>query len=168
MNKQEKFAKLRVMAIDDNRHMLRLLGDLLRAIGIRDVRSFTDPETALEEWQLFGADLIITDLKMEPVDGCEFASRVRQSPGSGNANVPILAVTAYSEPWRVEKARDAGINEFLVKPISAKGLDDRIVTMFQKPREFVATSMYVGPDRRRRTGPDFGSVDRRSTNSGTR
>jgi hypothetical protein len=60
-------------------------------------------------------------------------------------------------------ARDAGITEFLAKPISAKSLYDRILNVVLKPRPFVKTKTYFGPDRRRNVNPNYGGLERRRT-----
>jgi len=60
-------------------------------------------------------------------------------------------------------ARDAGITEFLTKPISAKSLYERIVNVVVRPRPFVKTKTYFGPDRRRNVNPNYIGVERRKT-----
>ena len=61
-------------------------------------------------------------------------------------------------------ARDAGVNEFVVKPFSAQGLFTRIQAVIEKPRPFVKVSGYFGPDRRRRRRP-FEGEERRHTDA---
>jgi DNA-binding response OmpR family regulator len=70
-------------------------------------------------------------------------------------------LTGHSEKKRVTAARDAGITEFLAKPISAKGLYERIVNVVACPRPFVKTSTYFGPDRRRMTNTNYSGPERR-------
>jgi DNA-binding response OmpR family regulator len=62
-------------------------------------------------------------------------------------------LTGHSEKKRVIAARDAGVTEFLAKPISAKGLYQRILNVVANPRPFIKTKTYFGPDRRRNTNP---------------
>lgn len=56
-------------------------------------------------------------------------------------------ITGYAERTRVFEARDAGVSEMLVKPISAKGLYQRIAKVVLNPRPFIRTESYFGPDR---------------------
>ena len=58
-------------------------------------------------------------------------------------------------------ARDAGVTEFLAKPISAKGLYQRIVNVLANPRPSIKTKTYFGPDRRRNSNPNYVGADRR-------
>jgi DNA-binding response OmpR family regulator len=75
--------------------------------------------------------------------------------------VPIIMLTGHSDKKRVMIARDAGITEFLTKPISAKSLYERILNVVLRPRPFVKTKTYFGPDRRRNVNPNYSGVERR-------
>jgi DNA-binding response OmpR family regulator len=70
-------------------------------------------------------------------------------------------LTGHSEKRRVMIARDAGVTEFLAKPISAKGLYQRILNVVANPRPFIKTKNYFGPDRRRNTNAAYIGVERR-------
>jgi len=95
---------------------------------------------------------------MAPMDGLEFSRTVRTAGNSPNPFVPIIMITGHTEKHQVEAARDAGITEFLIKPITAQSLFSRIAEVVERPRAFVRCESYFGPDRRRRnvesyTGP---------------
>jgi DNA-binding response OmpR family regulator len=70
-------------------------------------------------------------------------------------------ITAHTELRRIETARDAGITEALLKPVTPRNLYDRIVQIIERPRRFVKTPEFAGPDRRRRRGTDYGGPKRR-------
>jgi two-component system, chemotaxis family, chemotaxis protein CheY len=70
-------------------------------------------------------------------------------------------LTGHSEKNRVLRARDAGITEFLAKPISATALYERILTLVANPRPFIRTKSYFGPDRRRNAGVNYLGPERR-------
>jgi DNA-binding response OmpR family regulator len=70
-------------------------------------------------------------------------------------------VTGHTERSLVEAARDAGVNEFLAKPITAHNLISRITEILDRPRPFVRCEAYTGPDRRRRRKPDYNGPWRR-------
>ena len=74
---------------------------------------------------------------------------------------PIIMVTGHTEKARVTAARDAGITEFLAKPISAKGLYQRILNVVANPRPFIKTKTYFGPDRRRNVNANYVGPERR-------
>jgi DNA-binding response OmpR family regulator len=70
-------------------------------------------------------------------------------------------VTGHTEKDRVTAARDAGVTEFLAKPISAKALYERIVNVVANPRPFIKTKTYFGPDRRRNSNSNYVGPERR-------
>jgi DNA-binding NtrC family response regulator len=65
---------------------------------------------------------------------------------NANPYVPIIMLTGHSEKKRVIPARDAGVTEFLAKPISAKALYQRILNIVANPRPFIKSKSYFGPD----------------------
>ena len=94
-------------------------------------------------------------------DGLELAQMIRQPESKGNPYAPIIMLTGHSEKRRVTVARDAGVTEFLAKPISAKGLYQRILNVVANPRPFIKTKTYFGPDRRRNTTNAYIGPERR-------
>ena len=105
----------------------------------------------------------IIDLRMRPVDGLEFTRQVRGDANGKYAFLPIIMLTGYAERSRVEEARDAGVTEFIVKPVTAKAVLSRLQNVIYKPRPFVQTKTYFGPDRRRRADNDYAGPSRRKT-----
>ncbi len=156
------FEDLKVLAIDDQEYMLSLLTSILRGIGIRHVEVHADAVAGFAALGAFDASLILTDWEMKPVDGLQFIRRVRTGKDSPNRYVPIVMVTCHNHVDRVMQARNAGANDFLVKPVSAKSVYLRIRSTMEQPRPFVRSETYFGPDRRRRElGPPEGTDDRR-------
>ena len=140
---------LQVLLVDDNPHMRAIASAVLQSAGIRKVREANDGAAALGILREHAIDLVIVDFNMFPLDGVEFTRLVRNSPDSANPYLPIIMMTGHSEKTRVYEARDAGVTEFVVKPITAKAILDRIQAVIFKPRSFVKTDGYFGPDRRR-------------------
>lgn len=152
---------LKVLLIEDNEHFRLLVRTVLHTLEIRDVREAADGLEALEILRGFPADFVILDWKMEPMDGISFTLKIRRSLESPNPYIPIIMVTGYSDLALVREARDAGVNEFLAKPLSANDLIGRIVSIVTRPRQFVRCDTYMGPDRRRKNLP-FAGPDRRA------
>ncbi len=151
-----------VLVLDDNRHMRSLVQSILHALGVKEIREAADAPEAFKELQHFHADVIIADWHMEPLDGLDFVRLVRTAKDSPNPYVPIIMLTGHTEYQRVCEARDAGVNEFLAKPISAKALYMRFASIIDNPRAFIRTKTYFGPDRRRQNlGPPRGTRERR-------
>ena len=156
---------LKVLLIDDNQHMRAITSAVLQSAGVREVREASDGAAALEILREQSVDLAIVDFNMFPLDGVEFTRLVRNSPDTANPYLPIIMMTGHSGKQRVYEARDAGVTEFLAKPITAKAVLDRIQSVIWKPRPFVKTEGYFGPDRRRVTPAHFRGPFRRATDA---
>src|SRR5665213_979056 len=142
-----EFHRLRFLVIDDNAHMRRMLRTLLHGFGAREVHEAEDGAAGLESFTQHLPDIVITDWAMPIFDGLELTQMIRQPGANPNPYVAIIMLTGHSEKKRVVSARDAGVTEFLAKPISAKGLYQRIVNVVANPRQFIKTKTYFGPDR---------------------
>ena len=147
--KQPLFVGLSVLIVDDSKSMRNLIRALLRTFGIDDVIEAGDGAAALEILKTQPRDLIITDLSMGPMDGVEFVQRLRQ-PGTGsNPLIPVLMVSGHTELVDVKRALDAGVTEFLTKPVTAAALSMRIKSIIERPKPLIIAETYSGPDRRR-------------------
>ena len=124
-----KLSKTRVLVVDDNQNMRRLVTNILDGVGIKNVQTCSTAMEAFAELISFPADLIICDWNMAPVDGVTFIRMVRTSGDSPNKSVPIIMLTGYPDRDLVIEARDAGANAFLVKPVSPKSLLDRVMAL---------------------------------------
>jgi two-component system chemotaxis response regulator CheY len=147
------FNRLRFLIIDDNAHMRRIMRTLLHGYGSREVYEAEDGAGGLEAFTHYVPDIVITDWVMPIFDGLELTQMIRQPGANANPYVPIIMLTGHSEKKRVVGARDAGITEFLAKPISATALYERILNLVANPRPFIKTKTYFGPDRRRNVNP---------------
>jgi two-component system chemotaxis response regulator CheY len=153
--------KVRFLIVDDNVFIRNLVRRVLAVLGATDIKEAGDGAEGLRVLGGFAPDIVILDWEMRPMDGLEFAKQMRQGLAGPSAFCPIIMLSAYSEKERVVTARDSGINEFVVKPFTANRLYGRIQQVIEKPRQFIKTDAYLGPDRRRRdVGPPKGA-DRR-------
>jgi two-component system, chemotaxis family, chemotaxis protein CheY len=153
--------RLKVLVVDDNHHMINIVKTILRGFGVKDFYDALDAAEAFNVVRGTLVDLIITDYAMDPINGCEFTKLVRTAEDSPNHFVPIVMLTAYAERSKVEAARDAGVTEFCAKPVTALELYRKVVSVINTPRSFVRTSVYFGPDRRRRRDDNYRGSERR-------
>jgi two-component system chemotaxis response regulator CheY len=157
------YAQLKILLVDNNRYMRTLLAEILRAIGVVQVLEAADGVEGLALMGEQAVDLVITDLSMQPLDGIDFVRLLRRSLESPGRQVPVIMLTGNSTVSRVTEARDAGVDEFLAKPLDARAVVERVQWVIANPRPYVTRDGYVGPDRRRRTDPDFRGPWRRAT-----
>jgi two-component system chemotaxis response regulator CheY len=155
------FDRLKILVVDDNHHMRVLLAEILRAIGVKDIHEANDGAEALDLMRRMDVDVVLTDLTMAPLDGIDFVRLLRNAADSPNQMIPVIMITGHSTQKRVREARDVGVDEFLVKPITARGLLSRLNQVIENPRPYVKIDGYFGPDRRRRADPRFSGPYRR-------
>ncbi len=156
-----QFKNITVLIVDDTLPMQGLLKSLLNTFGVEDVLSASDGQDGFAKFCRHNPDLIIADWMMEPMDGISMAKLVRSDPRSINQFVPIVLMTGFSEKRRVIEARDSGVTEFLVKPFNARDLYRRIAQIIERPRQFVKSEGFFGPDRRRKVDENYEGVRRR-------
>ncbi|NQV59913.1 MAG: response regulator [Alphaproteobacteria bacterium] len=152
---------LQVQLVEDNRNMRVLVKAMLNALGMENVRDYSNGQEAKEAIQEFTPDLVITDWMMAPVDGLEYTKFIRGDIDSPDIFTPIILMTGHTEKWRIIAARDAGVTELLAKPITAKTLYDRILAVIEKPRPYVRTKSFFGPCRRRVNWREYMGPERR-------
>ncbi len=139
---------LKVLLVDDNQHMRAIVATILKGVGIREVREARDGAEGLQALRDWPADIAIVDFRMDPIDGVEFTRMVRNASDSKNPYLPIIMMTGFADRPRVCEARDAGVTELVVKPVTARSVIDRITAVVFHPRPFVRTEDYFGPRRR--------------------
>ncbi len=123
---------------------------LLNGFGINHIDVAKTSEVGFRKFCEGKHDLILTDWLIKNDNGIKFTEDVRMGSLSPNPFVPIVIMTGFSEKRRVIQARDTGVTEFLVKPFTANDLYKRIDHIIMKPRQFVKSSDFFGPDRRRK------------------
>jgi len=157
------YSALKVIMVEDNQHMRSIVNAILKGAGIRNVREAKDGAEALDLLRQYPADIALVDFNMDPIDGVEFTRMLRNAADSPNPYLPVIMVTGHSERSRVIEARDAGVNEFVVKPLTARALLNRIDSLILKPRPFIRCRSFFGPDRRRINDTSYKGPFRRNT-----
>ncbi|MAH04951.1 MAG: response regulator [Alphaproteobacteria bacterium] len=156
-----------VLIVEDMVPMAMLTKRILQTFGFTEVHIAHDAETGFELFQKHAPDLVIADWIMGDMSGLDLVKLIRRDPLSKNSYVPIVLMTGFSHKLRVMQARDIGVSEFLVKPFTAKDLYTRIMQAIEKPRQFVDSGEFFGPDRRRkRAQNEYGGPKRRYDDGG--
>jgi CheY-like chemotaxis protein len=158
-----RFDRLKILVVDDNAHMRKLVVTILQAFGAVQIFEAADGERALVLLRDANPDVIILDWMMEGMSGLDFAREIRTSPNTPNPFVPIIMLTGHTAIDHVRQARDAGVNEFLAKPVSVKAILTRLIAVIEHPRPYVRTKAYFGPCRRRRSPEEYHGPERRAT-----
>jgi two-component system, chemotaxis family, chemotaxis protein CheY len=139
---------LTVVMVEDNSFSQKVQRGLLAHIGVKTIHEAADGASGLEAIRRYEPDLVILDWNLPILTGAELARMIRSPRTFPRPDVPIIMLTLHSERWRVVQAQRLGVNEFLVKPLSAQTLLERIVSIFMHPRPIVQWPNYYGPEPR--------------------
>lgn len=116
-----------VLIVDDYKTMLRIIRNLLKQIGFQNVDEATDGQSALERMRQRQYGLVISDWNMEPMTGIDLLKEVRADELL--RPVPFIMVTAESKTENVVAAKEAGVNNYIVKPFNAATLKNKLVAV---------------------------------------
>ena len=159
----ERIMALRVLIADPYTQLREIMRDiLLRGIGVQEVIEAKSGEEAITIMREIACDVAIVDCAMRPVGGIEMTKRIRTGSEGIDPFLPIILVSGHAEIAEIIAARDAGANEYLAKPLSAKILDLRLNAVIKRPRPFIRADNFFGPDRRRHEVDSFKGSERRS------
>jgi two-component system, chemotaxis family, chemotaxis protein CheY len=128
---------LKVLIVDDNAFMRKIVRDLLSNIGIRNTSEAADGIAALDALRGAVPDLMILDWQMPLLNGFELVRIVRTPGVFPYSDLPIIMLSGHGERTHVIEAARVGVNEFLKKPVSANALFERIVSAVMRPRPMV-------------------------------
>ncbi|GFK94472.1 Sensory/regulatory protein RpfC [Fundidesulfovibrio magnetotacticus] len=123
---QHDAACLKVLLAEDNASNRHVFGEFLSSLGHRVVQ-VEDGQQAQEALARGGFDLALLDVQMPRVDGVEVVRRLRAGQfGESARRMPVIALTAYAMTGDRERFLDAGMSDYLAKPVSLDALDAAI------------------------------------------
>ena len=115
---------MRVLIVDDYKTMLRIISNLLKQIGFNNVDEASDGAAALQMLREADYGLVISDWNMEPMTGLQLLKEVRADDSL--KATPFIMVTAESKTENVVAAKQAGVNNYIVKPFNAETLKKKL------------------------------------------
>jgi DNA-binding response OmpR family regulator len=149
--KREDLAVLKILVVDDQVFQRRLITETLRSAGRVQVEHVESVEQALLALGYVQPDILIADWDVAGGQGLALVTRVRAGEaGDGFKALPVIMVAAQGSMSAVERARNAGIDELVVRPFSTTTLWKRVNEVRARRRDFIESTRYTGPCRRRR------------------
>lgn len=115
---------MNILIVDDYKTMLRIIENLLKQLGFKNVFQATDGSMALKMMRETNFGLVISDWNMEPMTGLQLLKEVRAD--AHLKATPFIMVTAESKVENVAAAKEAGVNNYIVKPFNAETLKQKI------------------------------------------
>lgn len=146
-------AILRILVVDDQLFQRRLVAETLRGLGRSEIAYAEDSVQCLLAITYFEPNLVITDWRGG--EGLALVRRLRAGDaGDGFRRLPIIVVADAVRSADVENARNAGADEFIMRPFSAATMIGRVLEVRERRRDFIESAQYTGPCRRRRRGDE--------------
>jgi two-component system chemotaxis response regulator CheY len=116
-----------ILIVDDYKTMLRIIRNLLKQLGFENVDDAADGSEALQKLREKKYGLVISDWNMEPMTGLQLLREVRGD--NKLAETPFIMITAESKTENVVAAKEAGVNNYIVKPFNAATLKTKLVSV---------------------------------------
>jgi two-component system chemotaxis response regulator CheY len=142
---QRQIETLKILVVDDEPNMRKVVRTMLLAMGIKTVYEAADGMAGLDAIRKHMPHLVIVDWEMPLIDGAQFVRMVRQPMEFPAPDIPIIMLSGHGDRWRVVEAARLGAHEYLLKPVSTTALLERIVTILTIPRPFMSLDGYYGP-----------------------
>ncbi len=115
---------IKILIVDDFATMRRILKNILKQLGFKNLVEADDGTTAWEVLEGQSIDLIISDWNMPKMTGLELLKKVRETDSL--KGVPFLMVTAEAQKQNVIEAVQAGVSNYVVKPFTAEAISDKL------------------------------------------
>jgi CheY-like chemotaxis protein len=152
-----------VLIADGSSYFSMLVHGMLRGFGTSKVIEVRNAVDALRTLSSQRIDVMICDSKLPPHGGHALTRAIRRKADHDHRMIPILIMSADTRETTIKRARDAGANMVVAKPMSPINLYDRLAWIALTPRQFVDSPTYFGPDRRFKIEGYPGGVGRRKT-----
>lgn len=118
---------LPILIVDDYKTMLRIIRNLLKQLNFQNIDEATDGSMALGKMKEKSYGLVISDWNMQPMTGLDLLREVRAD--ANLKDTPFIMVTAESKTENVVAAKEAGVNNYIVKPFNAETLKTKITSV---------------------------------------
>ena len=129
---ESQFDNLCCLVVDDDKFSRSFIKTALYQIGIKTIKEAASASEATEILRNFNVNLVLLDQIMEEKNGIEFALEIRGGKISDNKDIPIVMITVDNHEKTVLAARNLGIKEYLIKPISPQALKKRIINTLEQ------------------------------------
>jgi len=154
---------LNVLVADANNFSRGLIGEILRNLNVTNIYSARSAEIAAGMLLDREVDIILLSWDDgDAFDALSFVRALRRIEDDRLRRLPLVLITSGLTRQLVISGRDAGVDEFLTKPISPMALRQRLEMVVETPRPFIDCSVYLGPCRRRKNPADYYGVKRRA------
>lgn len=138
-----------ILIVDDYPDAVEIWALYLRALGYQ-VSTASDGAGAVAQAEQLLPDLIVLDLEMPLMSGCDVARHLRANPDT--ESIPLIAATGYSHQRQLDLARDAGFDRIVIKPCDPDALIQEIERLLESSFGHPSQPSYVAVEHRHNNG----------------
>lgn len=142
------FRSATILVAESNRATRQALRNVLLGMGFPTIMLTGNAGETMRQLMLDQPSVLLLDHKLPGADGLMLVRRLRRDPDD-LGRIPIILMIEAPDAALVIAARDAGVNEIVIKPPSVEALVRRLMSVLKAPRPFVRVKGFIGPDRRR-------------------
>lgn len=128
--KQINWDAITCLVVDDDKFSRTFVKTALYQIGIKNTKEAATAAEAAEVLRNYKINVVLLDHQMPDKTGLELARQIKEGSIGDDKNMPVIMVTIDTKEKTVLDAKEIGIHEYLVKPISPLALKKRICTAF--------------------------------------
>lgn len=148
--KKVNLRKVTVLIVDPNEFSRTFIRSICRNLHFGTILIAANTNEAFDLLRKNQVQLIVCDWELKPLMSTEFVKQLRISKDIANNAVPVIILTSCGSPEAIVAARDAGVDDYLTRPIVMRRLLNSFVSALCMPRVYVRSAAYTGPCRRRR------------------
>lgn len=115
---------MEILIVDDMKSMLQIIESILNQLGFRKIDKASNGEQALARLKEKKYNLVLSDWNMEPMSGLDLLKQIRAD--AALKTLPVILITAESKPENILAAKQAGVNNYIVKPFNAVTLKEKL------------------------------------------
>lgn len=129
-NKQINWDSITCLVVDDDKFSRTFVKTALYQIGVKNTKEASSTAEAIEVLRNYKINVVLLDQQLPEQTGLELARQIKEGKFGDNKNLPVIMVTIDTRENTVMEAKEIGIHEYLVKPISPLALKKRLCTAF--------------------------------------
>lgn len=130
INKPADLESMTCLVVDDDKFSRTFIKTALYQIGVKSAKEASNAKEAIEQLNNFKVDLILLDQQMPEINGIDFVKNLKTKTLEGLDQIPVIMITVDTKEKTVLDAKNLGIKEYIVKPISPLALKKRICNVF--------------------------------------
>lgn len=158
------YSNMNALVAHPNHQLAEYIWHFLRDKGAANVQVAHHSKSVLPRLASLDFTHMIIGYALDDIGGPDFARLVRMLD-SKTAEAPIIMVLTNPSVQKVLECRDAGVNEVIITPLTGNQIHRRLHHIISRPKRFIRSDSYIGPERRRASASLFAGIERRQNSS---